>query len=564
MTEADARSLVEGGETFTVEFKSETSQPLSDGELIEAVVCLANGDGGHLLVGVEDDGRVSGARPRHESGRTDLSRIEALVAGNTLPPVRVETELVSLDGRDVLVLTVPDAARVTGTGKGRYLRRAIGGDGRPACMPFHAHEMLAHDIERGAVDYARLDVPDAVWGDLDPLEFERLRRMVRENGRRADSELANLSDLDIAKALGVVTGDAEPGSIRVGALLLFGRDEALARLVPTHEIAFQVLRGTAVEVNEFSRAPLLRAADELLARFRARNTEEEIQSGLLRIGVPEYPEASFREAMANAMVHRDYTRLGAIHIQWRDESLEISNPGGFPAGVTVSNILVAAPNPRSPLLADAFKRIGIVERTGRGVDRIYEGQLSAGRGVPDYARSTADAVTVVLAGGPAALSLVRFVAEQADQDRPLSVEALLVIDELWHERTITTVRASSLTQVDEVAARRRLNRMVDAGLLEARGDGRRKTYHLSAAAYRAINEPAGYVRVHGMEPLRQEQMILSFVEAHGSITRGQVADLCQITSRRATGVLRRLVEQGALRMEGSRRTARYVLVDQKV
>lgn len=88
-----------------------------------------------------------------------------------------------------------------------------------------------------------------------------------------------------------------------------------------------------------------------------------------------------------ALIHRDYARLGAVHVQLHDDYAIVSNPGGFVTGVTIDNILVAAPHPRNPLLADAFKRIGLVEKTGRGVGIIYTGQLQNGRRQPAYDRS---------------------------------------------------------------------------------------------------------------------------------------------------------------------------------
>ena len=141
-------------------------------------------------------------------------------------------------------------------------------------------------------------------------------------------------------------------------------------------------------MNDFFRWPLLRVMDELLGRFRARNREEEIAVGLLRVGIPDYPERAFREAVANALIHRDYTRLGAVHVQWHPGSLQVSNPGGFPEGVTLDNLLVTPPRPRNPLLADAFKRAGLVERTARGIDTIFFEQLRNGRPAPSYHRST--------------------------------------------------------------------------------------------------------------------------------------------------------------------------------
>jgi ATP-dependent DNA helicase RecG len=173
--------------------------------------------------------------------------------------------------------------------------------------------MLAHEVDRSAVDWAGLRIGGATWADLDPLEFERLRRLTGTAGDRADRLLASLSDREIASALGLMRAKAE---VTAGALLLFGRSEALRRFLPTHEAAFQVLRGLEVEVNDFLPFPLLRLAEEMFARFQARNAEEELQFGLFRVAISTYSETAFREALANALIHRDYTQRGAVHVQW--------------------------------------------------------------------------------------------------------------------------------------------------------------------------------------------------------------------------------------------------------
>ena len=200
---------IAGGETYEVEFKGEQRERLNDRDLVEAVVCLANGTGGVLLVGVEDDGSVSGARPRHEAGRTDPLRVQALIANMTQPALSAVAGIVQIEGAEVLVLEVPDSPRVVGTTRGTYVRRAIAGDGRPTCVPYHAHEMLAHEVDRGAVDWAGLRIGGATWADLDPLEFERLRRLTATAGDRADRLLASLSDREIANALGLIRTEAE-------------------------------------------------------------------------------------------------------------------------------------------------------------------------------------------------------------------------------------------------------------------------------------------------------------------------------------------------------------------
>ena len=106
-------------------------------------------------------------------------------------------------------------------------------------------------------------------------------------------------------------------------------------------MAFQALKGSDVEANDFFRWPLLRTLEEVLSRLMARNQETEIQVGMLRIGVPEYSDRALREALANALIHRDYRQLGAVRVQRYEDRIEISNPGGFPEGITLQNLLAA-------------------------------------------------------------------------------------------------------------------------------------------------------------------------------------------------------------------------------
>jgi len=562
MTSESLRELIAAGETLCVEFKGEGRGALSDREFVESVVCLANRPGnenGWLLVGIEDDGRITGARPRHEAGRTDPARLAALISARTRPSLAVRVFSIELDGREVLAIEVPASRSPVGTADGHYLRRAIGGDGKPACLPFHFHEMQAQQADRGLLDYTALAVPDARWEDLDPLEFERFRRSIRKRRGRSDESLLELPDLELAKALGAVEADGTARTVRVLGLLLFGQEGSLRRSFPAHEVAFQVLRGTPVEVNDFFRWPLLRVMEEVEGRFRARVREKELLVGMLRVGVPDYPPAAFREAVANALIHRDYSRLGAVHVQWHDDRVEISNPGGFPEGVRLDNLLVTGPRPRNPLLTDAFKRAGILERTARGIDTIFCEQLRNGRPVPSYARSSATGVVLVLPGGEANLDFVRLLVEEAEAGRGLNLDQLLLLNALWQERRLDTEEAVAFIQKPETEARAVLDRLVEAGLVEPRGERKGRAWHLSAATYRRLGEKAACVRQRGFEPLQQEQMVLQYAERHRRITRAEVAELCQLTPDQAYRLLQRLAKAGRLTRHGSKKGAWYEL-----
>ena len=557
------RQIIQQGENLDVEFKGESQRQLSDDEIVRAVVCMANrasDQSGWVLIGVEDDGQLTGARPRH-GATTDPVRLQALIANRTRPSLSVQVHVVPMqpEGVEIVAIEVPPVRTPVGTTDGVYLRRAIGGRGKPECLPMHFHDIQSLQATRGLLDYSAVVVEGATWDDLDPLEFERFRRFVRESRGQGDETLLELSDQELAKALGAVEANHAVTRIRVLGLLLFGKEASLRRFLPTHEVAFQVLQGQRVEVNEFFRYPLLRVMEEVLQRFRARYREEEVMVGLLRVGVPEYSERAFREAVANALIHRDYTRLGAVHIQWHDDRIEISNPGGFPEGVHLGNILITPPRPRNPLLADAFKRAGIVERTGRGIDIIFTEQLRNGRPAPSYERSTATDVVLVLPGGKANLEFVRLVVEENRAGRALRLDELLLLNALWQERSLTVAQASHLIQKPEPDARAVLERLVEAGLVEGRGERKGRTYHLSAATYRRLGVPSAYVRRRGFEPLQQEQMVLQYVQKYGRITRAEAAELCHLSPPQAYRLLQRLVRSGKLVQHGRKKGTWYQL-----
>lgn len=557
MSPDELEAVLAAGEDVDVEFKSDERKQFNDSSIVEAVVCLANGRGGSLFIGVEDDGRVSGARPRH-GATTDPIRLRTMIANNTVPQVVPQVEMVEYEANSVIHLRVDSSPTVVGTRNGLYVRRGVGSDGRPACLPFLAHEMLADRISRGEIDLASIPEPDATTDDLDPGEFERFRRMASSAGGSAEA-LATLGDQELLSALGVAERRGDSLLLKRGALLLFGSREALRRFVPTHETAFQVLDHGRVVQNQIDTAPLLRAAEDLYELLRARNAEEEVMVGLMRMGIDRIPEVVARELVANALVHRDYTVMGIVTVQLTDDELTIVSPGGFPRGVTLENFLESS-NPRSRILADAFKRVGIVDRAGRGINRVYEASLRAGKPEPDYTRSSSDRVSVSIQLGGTDTELVRFVVEHDDRaGRKFDLVDLQIVRALKDDPRLSAADLADILQRPRVWTKGRLSELLEEGLIEMRGDGRGRKYTLSASTYRRLSSTAGYVRVRAFDEPQQRQMILNYVEANGSISRSEASELCGTTPEAARRTLLRLRDEGALQIRGERRAARYYL-----
>ena len=542
----DTRSLISAGESFRVEFKSQAN----DTELTRAVACLANGDGGVLLLGVKDDGTVVGAHPRHKDV-TDPHRVAALIQNTTEPPLAVTVTLDAVAGHQVVRIEVPRAdPGPIGTKDGVFTKRVIDTTGRPQCLPMTAHEIVSMGMVTRGQDYAVAVAKDATANDLDPDEFERFRAL----SRLTRDDLGNLADGDILKALGLVPLH-DPVSL--GAVLLFGREHAVKRWVPNAEFLFQDIRvGHAANIRLVG--PLLKVANDLGRLIDERNTVTELMTGLLRVDIPMIPSVTRREAVANALVHRDYAAVGPTAVQITDSEFIVSNPGGFPPGVTIGNILDQS-RPRSPILADAFRRAGLVERRGKGVNDMFEQQLRAGRDVPDYSHSTTDSVVVTVPLGVADLDLVRFLLTwENEHQRALSLDELRIVHEVKASGSSAIAELSEALDMVATTARAMTTRLVELGILESRGNGRSRKFHLTARFYDLARDRNAYVRVKGADPLQQERMILDYVRAYGSITRSQAAELCQVSPTQARANLRRLVDDGRLRLVGERRTARYI------
>jgi ATP-dependent DNA helicase RecG len=545
--------LIPEHESLTVEFKSDRDR-LPDRELAAAVICLANTDGGELYVGVEDDGTVTGLHPAHGN----VTGLTAMIANTTIPPVSVRVEALDIDGQRVAKILVPKSRQLVATSEGLLQRRRLRADGLPECVPFYPHEFARRQSDLGLVDYSALPVAAATVADLDPLERERLRQFVERY--HGDRSLLGLRDLELDGALGLVSNNEEQPRPTVTGLLLLGREPALRQHLPTHEVAFQVLEATDVRVNDFYRTPLLKTFERVEEQFNTRVVEEEIEVDLFRVPIPNCDRRAFREAFVNALVHRDYTRLGAIHVQWEQSGIVISNPGGFVEGVTLDNLLVVAPRPRNPLLADAFKRIGLAERTGRGIDLIYQGLLRYGRPAPNYSRSTSHSVIVVLPGGAADLGLLRIIiTEEKRLNHTLPVDSLIALSLLRQERRVDTVRLGRELQRDEDAARNVLERLVEAGLVEAHGVKKGRTYTLGPKVYRSLGQAADYVRQAGFDTIQQEQMVLRYIRTHGRITRKEAATLCQVSPYQAGRLLRKLLQEKKLARTGQGRNVSYAL-----
>lgn len=538
-------------ESLLVEFKSDVAC-LSDNDIIDAVVAFANTDGGDLYLGVEDSGEITGLHKDH----MDTTRLSAFIANKTVPPVPVRTEVLDLE-RPVLKISVPKRTSIVASSSGKIQRRRIKADGSPENVPLYPYEIASRLSSLSLLDYSAQPVPDSEYSDLDPVERERLRNIIRSY--RGETSLLELDDTSLDKALQFVTMQDGKLIPTFCGLLMIGKADSLKHHMPTAEASIQILEGTDIRVNESFFLPILAAFDKIVDRFTAWNGSEEMEMGLFRITIPDYDPRAFREALVNAFCHRDYSMLGRVRIQINDEGMAITNPGGFIEGITADNLLDAEPHGRNVVLADAMKRIGLAERTGRGIDRIYEGSLLNGRLLPDYSKSTATRVELFIPKGPTDKAFVQMVStEQKRLGRSLPIYSLLVLNALKNLSRASIRDVAEYLNIDENRARVSLETLADSGMIEAGGNGRGRYYMLGADYYRNTDNPNEYIRRKDIDSIRHSELVLQLAKQQKTVSRKDVVDLLHITPPQAYRLLQKLVLEDKLIPIGRGAGAKYI------
>ena len=543
-------------ETLDIEFKSDIKS-YPDRDLIDEIVGMTNTIGGTLYLGVEDDGTITGVNKKHR----DAIGVAALIANNTVPPIAVRAEVIT-EGEDVLKIEIPRSRGVVSTSSGRILRRRLKLDGTPEVIPMYPYEIPSRLAELGMLDYSAQPLAGAVLDDLDPNQRVRLRRIIR-NRQGGEKTLLTLPDDELDIALRLITEVGGKYVPTVAGMLLLGKEERIAELMPTARSTFQVLEGTAVRMNEDSSKPLLELFENYETYLKPWNPERETEYGLFRIPIPEFDWAAFREGLVNAFCHRDYTMLGSVRVLIDDEGMIISNPGGFIDGVNLKNLLTVEPHGRNPALADAMKRIGLAEKTGRGIDRIYEGSIVFGRPWPDYSESTSRTVKLFIQRAKADLSFAKLVAdEQNRQGKPLSIYTLMILSLLNNERRCSLERIVEVTNLSENKVRAAVENMIETGLIEATGSGKNRTFIMGKKIYREKNETIQYVRQTDIDNIRYPELVMKLARTqNGIITKQNIIDLLNVTPSQAYKIIKQLQNENKIMLLNGGKYAKYQIVE---
>ncbi len=359
--------------------------PYPDAErLAEVLVAFANGDGGTVLIGLETSGEVQDVMLEEveDTLRLALSRCR--------PGVRTEWQRSEYNGHEIVALRVPRSNELHSLEDGRVLVRS-GTENRPLAGDEIRH--LAATKSSG--DFEGEVVSGATFDDLDPEIIAEYRAKRAERQRRP----LEMDDRQLLVGAGAITAAGIP---TVAGLLLFGRDPQ--SWLPQSGLIVVRFAGTELRgpggLPGYSRreeigGPLPRLIETAWQVVWEEMRVAAVVKGLVREERGEYPSFAVREALVNAVCHRDY-RLGGRRIEVRmfDDRLEVISPGGLPGYITVDNI-VEEHFSRNPRLVNGMFQWGFIEELGLGIDRMIEDMVNAGHPPPEF-KDTPYSFTVTL------------------------------------------------------------------------------------------------------------------------------------------------------------------------
>ncbi len=519
-------------------------------EIAKDCVCFANGQGGRLLIGIEDGEALPPPRQTIKPELLDTLRKrigELTVNVQALPRI-----MMAANGGQFIELTIPRALGVASTCDGRYFLRV--GD---TCRPVVGDDVLRLANERPGFAWetmTQLGIPRTA---VDAAKLEAFVIGIRASSRVKASVKEKNAD-ELLTHYGLADGAT---LTNLGVLLLGGALDR-SRLGTASIVQFLKYDERGQKVNkllwdDYSLSPveLVGAIWQDVPDFRE---SYEIAEGLYRRNVPAFDEKVIRELLVNALVHRPYTQRGDIFLNLHPDRLEVVNPGRLPLGVTPQTILHASRR-RNDALARVFHDLGLMEREGSGFDMMYERQLAYGRPAPTLTEGQ-DSVHVTVRRHilkPPVIRLIETVDKQFQlTQRERITLGLLALSEGMTARELA--KSLELPETGNLDAW--LGRLPDWGIVQTSGRTQGTRYFVTPT----LSHDADLTQLTTLtriEPHRLSELVREDLRRYPDSKMGDVHKRIgkEIKRSQLKKVMAELVHTGTVVMQGERNGARYRL-----
>jgi ATP-dependent DNA helicase RecG len=263
-------------------------------------------------------------------------------------------------------------------------------------------------------DFSAKICPHFNLTDIDDTAMKKLKETYAK--KQQNSSFISLGTTQVLTDLNLLTTNG----LTYAALILVGQEEALKRLLPNAQVNIeirQLLNQTHFDKRETFTKALFLTIDEIWNYLNRRNSDNKIDEGPYKFDLPYFNQEVIRESVLNAIAHRDYSISSETVIKQFPDRITITNPGGFPKGVTQENLIRINSTPRCRLLTEIMEKTGLVERSGQGVDKIVRLTLSEGKPIPDYSKTDLFQVELTIRGEIEDKAFTAFISDaQAKSD----------------------------------------------------------------------------------------------------------------------------------------------------
>ena len=500
------------------------------------VTALCNELGGSLVIGMEDKfpHRVVGTKQNEGT----IGELEANIYTDTgiRPSIYELYENESKKTGRVLVIDVPPRpfGQVFKFEDVALMR--VGEELKPM-----SDEVYLKIIQEQEPDFSQQICEGATIDDLDDNAIAVLKEKYAK--KQKNGRFLTLDKYQILNDLDLVVH----GKVTNAAMILLGKETVLTKILPQAAVMLEYRNNESqipFDNRKAYRQPFYIMIDELWRDIDLRNGAFQIKEGPYIFDVPYFNEEVIREAINNAIAHRDYKRSSEILIKQYPQKMIIVNAGGFPHGVTIDNLLTVPSTPRNRLLSDVLSKTGIVERSGQGVDKIFYNTLSEGKIAPDYSHSDSFKVELVLSSivqDKAFALFIESIQQNLSEENKLSVFEILTLEKIKQGCSIKEIDKETLIKLEQ-----------RGGLIERKGKTNGIYYILSRNYYEFTDNEVEYSKRSDWDLQQVESVITPYLIKYGKAKMGDFVSLCDghLTRRQVKVFIQQLTQQNILVSEG--------------
>ncbi len=520
-------------------------------ELAKDCVCFANSRGGTICIGVADSDSLP---PATQKIGSDLPfKIKKKIAENSVNVGVNATIKKAENGGEFIELEILfSASTIASTTDGKYYYRSD-----DTCVP-----LLPDELSR-----LFTDKPSFIWetrktrvpiSEIDATKFLKFKQDIK-NSTRTSANVKQKTDEELIDHYFF----GEDGFLTNLGVMWLGKRNDRAKLLyaPTiHFLKFdereQKVNKILWENHDLNPKELMEAVWTQIPDWKEGI---DVADGMFRKFVPNYEEEVIRELMANALVHRPYTTRGDIFINLYNDHLEVVNPGLFPIGVTVANVLHKNVR-RNPYLAQVFYDLQLMDREGSGIDKMYQVLLSNAKHIPipyqgdDFVKFTINKRI----SKPEIVSLIN----RANAEFMLNSKELISLGLIAQHNSISAVEFSKVLNLPDTpnVINNWLGKLTELQLVISKGKTKGTEYLINPEFLKKINFK-GKTNLKRIENHRLEELIYQDVKIYGPTSLGDIRTRIapELSPDKIRKTIYKMIEKDIIDKLGQGKSTKYLL-----